>query len=105
MAKLKAATRNKLPDSAFALPSQRKYPIKKLVNGKLVADPAHAANAKSRATQQAGKSISASTAASIKAKANRALGKTGGTLDNPGHQSTNPATKTIQGGMPNITWR
>ena len=76
MAVLTAATRNRLPDSAFALPSQRKYPIKKLVNGKLVADPVHAANAKSRETQMAKRGkLSPESAARIRAKANRILGE------------------------------
>lgn len=67
MAKLKAASRNKLPASTFGLPGQRKYPMP---------DRAHAANAKARATQQvkAG-NLSSSSAAHIKAKANRILGQ------------------------------
>lgn len=67
MAQLKAASRNALPERAFGLPGQRKYPMP---------DRAHAANAKARATQQvkAGH-LSSSSAARIKAKANRILGK------------------------------
>ena len=67
MSKLKAATRNALPASEFGEPGQRKYPMP---------DPAHAANAKSRATQQvkAG-NLSPAAAARIRAKANRLLGK------------------------------
>ena len=42
MAKLTAAARNKLPDSAFAIPSQRKYPIN---------DPSHRQNALARVSQ------------------------------------------------------
>jgi hypothetical protein len=42
MAKLKAKTRDKLPDSAFAEPEKRAYPVE---------DKAHAANAKARAAQ------------------------------------------------------
>ena len=42
MAELKANTRNKLPDKAFAEPGKRKYPIE---------DKAHARNAKARASQ------------------------------------------------------
>lgn len=76
MTKLKAATRNKLPASAFALPKERKYPIKKLVNGKLVADKSHAANAKARATQMVKKGkLSKSDEAKIDSKANKVLGK------------------------------
>ncbi len=68
MSKMKAATRNALPDSAFGIPSERKYPEN---------DRPHAANAKARATQQvAAGNLSPSTAAKIKAKAARVLGKT-----------------------------
>lgn len=75
MSKLTAAQRNRLPASAFALPSERKYPIKKLVGGHLKPDPRHAANAKGRATQQVAKGhLSPSSAAKIRAKANRILG-------------------------------
>jgi hypothetical protein len=69
MAKLKAAARNKLPDSAFAGPD-RSYPVP---------DKAHAANAKARATQavEAGR-MPAATKAKIDAKANKVLkGKAG----------------------------
>lgn len=67
MAKLNAAARKKIPGSEFGLPGQRKYPMP---------DKSHAANAKARATQQvkAGH-LSASSAAKIRAKANRVLGK------------------------------
>ncbi len=66
MAKLTTTRRNKLPASKFAGPD-RSYPVQ---------DHAHAANAKARATQmvKAGK-LSPSTAAKIKAKANKVLGK------------------------------
>ena len=67
MEKLKAATRKAIPSSKFALPKERKYPVE---------DRSHAINAKARATQQvrAGR-LSPSTAAKIKAKADRMLGK------------------------------
>lgn len=67
MADLKARTRNKLPDSKFGLPGERKYPMP---------DRAHAGNAKARATQMvdAGK-LSPASAARIRAKADRILGK------------------------------
>jgi len=42
MARLTAAKRKDIPDDKFALPKERKYPIE---------NRAHAANAKSRATQ------------------------------------------------------
>lgn len=76
MAVLKASTRNKLPNSAFGLPGERKYPMEKLVNGKLRPDPGHAADAKGRATQQVKKgNLSEAAAARIRAKANRILGE------------------------------
>ena len=57
--------RNKLPDSAFGLPGSRRYPMP---------TRQHAANAKARATQQVDKgNLSPSSAAKIKAKANRIL--------------------------------
>jgi hypothetical protein len=67
MAELNAARRNALPASKFALPGSRRFPVN---------DRSHAANAKARATQavKAGR-MSSSTAAKIKAKANRLLGK------------------------------
>lgn len=69
MAVLRSATRKSLPSSTFGLPGSRKYPMP---------DKAHAANAKARATQQvkAG-NLSSSSAAQIRAKANRILGKSG----------------------------
>ena len=65
--KLDAEKRNKLPAKTFGLPGSRKSPMP---------DRSHAANAKARATQmvKAGK-LSASSAAKIRAKANRVLGK------------------------------
>ena len=69
MAKLKAATRNKLPKSEFGMPGSRKYPMP---------DKSHAANAKARATQQVKKgNLSPASAQKIKAKANRILGNKG----------------------------
>ena len=65
MAKLKAATRNRIPSSKFGLPGSRKYPMP---------DRAHAANAKARATQMVKRGkLSPSSAAHIRAKANRIL--------------------------------
>ena len=65
--KLAGMKRKKMPSSEFGLPSERKYPM---------LNRSHAANAKARATQMAnaGK-LSASSAAKIKAKANRILNK------------------------------
>jgi hypothetical protein len=67
MAVLKAATRNKLPDSKFGLPGSRRFPVN---------NRAHAANAKARATQavKAGR-LSPESAAKIRKKANAVLGK------------------------------
>jgi hypothetical protein len=65
MSVLKAAKRNALPERAFGLPGERKYPMP---------DRAHAANAKARATQMVKRGkLSSSSAAKIKAKANRIL--------------------------------
>ena len=67
MAVLRAATRNRLSAAVFGLPKQRKYPMN---------DRAHAQNAKARATQMVHKGkLSPASAAKIKAKANRILGK------------------------------
>lgn len=64
--KLKAATRNAIPSGKFGLPGSRKYPMP---------DKTHAVNAKARATQMVNKGkLSASSAAKIRAKANRILG-------------------------------
>lgn len=62
---LTGAMRARIPTSKFALPGERKYPVE---------DPAHAANAKARATQQlnAG-NITPAQHAEIFAKANRVL--------------------------------
>lgn len=70
MAKLKAATRNKLKSSTFGLPGERKYPMP---------DKSHAANAKARATQMVAKGkLSPASKAKIDAKANKVLGKSKG---------------------------
>jgi hypothetical protein len=67
MAKLNAVARKRIPAKEFGMPKQRKYPMP---------DKSHAANAKSRATQQQKKGrISASQAATIRAKANQILGR------------------------------
>jgi hypothetical protein len=67
VAKLTGKSRNALADRVFGLPGQRKYPMP---------DASHAANAKARATQQVKKgNLSPSSAAKIRAKANRVLGK------------------------------
>lgn len=67
MATLTAAKRNALPKSKFGLPGSEKYPMP---------DKSHAANAKARATQMVKKGkLSPASAAKIKAKANKILGK------------------------------
>jgi hypothetical protein len=65
MATLKAAARNALPASSFALPASRKYPIE---------NASHARNAKARASEMEAKGkISAGTKAKIDARANAKL--------------------------------
>ena len=49
--KLSARMRKSLPSAAFALPTQRKYPLYKVAGRNLVPSGSHAANAKSRAKQ------------------------------------------------------
>ena len=67
MSKLKASTRKALPKGEFGLPGSRKYPMP---------DKSHAANAKARATQMVSKGkLSPASAAKIRAKANKKLGK------------------------------
>jgi hypothetical protein len=63
MAKLTAAARKKLPDSAFAGPN-RTYPVP---------DKAHAANAKARAAQFASPSVEKK----VDARANKVLKRRG----------------------------
>lgn len=65
MSELTAEERKQLRGKEFGLPSQRAYPVN---------DKAHAANAKSRATQQVNAgNLSASAKAQIDAKANKIL--------------------------------
>lgn len=67
MAKLRAKRRNALPSSKFGLPKQRKYPLD--THNRQV-------NAKARATQMVKRGkLSAASAARIRAKANRMLGR------------------------------
>lgn len=67
MAKLTTAARKSIPASEFGLPGSRKYPMP---------NKSHAENAKARATQQVAKgNLSAASAAKIRAKANKVLGK------------------------------
>ena len=64
---LTAAKRKRIPTSEFGLPGSRKYPMP---------DRSHAANAKARATQMVKKGkLSSASAAKIRAKANRILGR------------------------------
>ena len=65
MGKLSSKERKSLPKSDFGEPGSRKYPMP---------DKSHAANAKTRASQQAAKgNLSKSAEAKIDAKANRKL--------------------------------
>jgi len=66
MAQLTSKSRSELGDAMFGLPGQRKYPVP---------DKSHAANAKARASQQVGKSITPAQKATIDRKADRVLGK------------------------------
>lgn len=67
MAELSEKKRDKLKASQFGLPDERKYPMP---------DKSHAANAKSRASQQVKKgTISKAEEKKIDAKANRILDK------------------------------
>lgn len=67
MAKLTTKKRDALPKKDFGLPGSEKYPMP---------DKSHAANAKARATQMVKKGkLSPASAAKIKAKANKILGK------------------------------
>jgi hypothetical protein len=67
MAGLTPKKRDALSSAAFALPKERKFPIP---------DAAHAANAKSRATQGVNKgTLSPKAAAAIRKKANKILNR------------------------------
>ncbi len=67
MATLNAATRKSIPTGEFGLPGSRKYPMP---------DRSHAVNAEARATQMVKRGkLSAASAAKIRAKAKRVLGK------------------------------
>ena len=65
MAKLTAAQRKALPDSAFAIPSKRKYPVE---------DAAHRKNALSRVSQFGSPAEKAKVRGAVK----RRTGKRGG---------------------------
>lgn len=62
--KLDTKARSKLGKAMFGLPGERKFPMP---------DRAHAANAKARASQQVGRSITPAQKAQIDAKANKVL--------------------------------
>lgn len=77
---MKAAIRNKLPKSKFALPTERKYPVN---------DAAHAKNAKARATQMEKRGIiSSSTKTKIDSKANKVLSGMHGKMADGGRVAT-----------------
>ena len=94
--KFTSAERKKLPSSAFGLPKERKYPMKKKVGGKLVASRSHAANAKARAEQEVKKgNLSTSEQDKIDRKANKILGKSG---DKTMKSKKKTKTKPTKGG-------
>jgi hypothetical protein len=65
MAKLSEKKRDRLPDSSFGLPDERKYPMP---------DKSHARNAKARASQQEEKgNLSSADERKIDRKADRIL--------------------------------
>ena len=67
MPELDQKDRDKLKDSQYGLPDERKYPMP---------DKAHAANAKARASQQVDKgNLSKSDEAKLDRKADKVLGK------------------------------
>lgn len=67
MAKLTYHQKKNFAKSVYGLPGEKKYPMP---------DKAHAKNAKARATQMVNKGkLSAGSAAKIRAKANKMLGK------------------------------
>jgi len=78
MARMKYKTRKSLPDSAFALPRQRKYPLKTRRGGRVVDSPSHAKNAVARAQQMYERGLlTAAQKKTIDRKAYRMLLKTG----------------------------
>jgi len=83
-----AKRRASLPKSKFGLPGSRRYPVD---------TPGRAANAKARATQQVAKgNLSESSAAQIRAKANRVLGERRGPSTGPratGSRSDGPGNR------------
>lgn len=65
MARLSSSKRKSMRSSQFGLPGSRRFPMP---------DKAHAINAKARATQMVNKGkLSPSSAAKVKAKANRII--------------------------------
>lgn len=76
MAKLTAKARNALPSKDFVFPKTRKFPIE---------DPAHAADAKSRAAAKGGAVQSAVDAAVSRKYPGMGSGKPRGTRNGPAH--------------------
>jgi hypothetical protein len=67
MSNMRQEQRDKLPDKAFGLPDERKYPMP---------DKSHARNAKARASQQEEKgTITAAEEKQIDRKADKVLGR------------------------------
>ena len=93
MAKLTAKTRKDIPSGKFALPGERKYPIE---------NASHAANAKSRASQQeAAGNISESTKAKIDSAANKVLHGSGRRTSHTQEKSEHHFEKDE---MPKMEW-
>ena len=71
---LSSRSRDRLPDEAFGLPRERKYPMYRLSAGRLVPDASHAGNAKARARQQYEKgALTMAQLVRIEQKANKVL--------------------------------
>lgn len=94
MAKLTSKERKDIPTGKFALPTERKYPVN---------DRSHAANAKSRASQQeAAGNISSSTKSKIDAAANKVLHGRGMRTD---HTQTKSEHHFEKSEMPKMEWK
>lgn len=87
-----ARSRNKLPAKAFGLPSQRKYPLYKMVGSKAVPSKSHATSAKARArTQFERGDLTANQYAAIVGKADKVIRSCSrGSKSNPGSLRNTP---------------
>ncbi len=76
---MSTASRDKLPAKAFGIPSQRKYPMYRMIGGKAVPSKSHAVSAKARARTQFEKgTLTAAQFAAIDGKASRVIRSCGG---------------------------